>query len=414
MRMMWQTDGEVGALQKWIRAWFTPAPDSLAGMNIRKGKSPWADAVHLAWSIWVFVTPIFDHYTLRWALLTAATYPLFLFLYASCCVAPRRHTYRYALIMLVMALGLLPWYPSGLTYFIYGTIMLRGKRMSFRRYMGILLVLNVICMVEVWWLHYVWQAVIWIPFTSVIIGLAVYVERLNDEKEAELRLSHDEVRRLAALAERERIGRDLHDLLGHTLSLITLKLELSRKLFDRDSEAARREVEEAERVARHALQEVRSAVSGIRATDLAAEMASARLMLESSAVAFECGELPPSLPLDVERGLALVLREAATNIARHARATQARVTTTISNQTLKLCIEDNGRGGIDAHGNGLRGMHERVGALGGVLEVDSPRGRGTRLHISVPLRLRAFQRENGSVSESSTPISGTLQERHAT
>jgi two-component system sensor histidine kinase DesK len=198
------------------------------------------------------------------------------------------------------------------------------------------------------------------------------------------------------------------------LSLITLKLELSRKLFDRDSEAARREVEEAERVARHALQEVRSAVSGIRATDLAAEMASARLMLESSGVVFECGELPPSLPLDVERGLALVLREAATNIARHARATQARVTTTISSQALKLCIEDNGRGGIDAHGNGLRGMHERVGALGGTLEVASPRGKGTRLLISVPLRLRVFQPENGDAGEPTTSMGGTLQERHAT
>src|SRR3546814_5511333 len=76
-----------------------------------------------------------------------------------------------------------------------------------------------------------------------------------------------EVRRLAATAERERIGRDLHDLLGHTLSLITLKLELSRKLFDRDPAAARTEIAEAEKVARHALAEVRSAVTGIRRSE---------------------------------------------------------------------------------------------------------------------------------------------------
>nr|WP_233523345.1 sensor histidine kinase [Dyella solisilvae] len=385
--------------------------------SVRKGKSPWVDAVHLLWSVWVFITPMFDHYTLRWALLTLVSYPVFLLLYARCCLDSRRHSYRYALALVAMAFVLLPWYPSALTYFMYGTIMLRGCRMSLRSYMGVLLLLNAICMVVVWQLHYVWQAVIWIPVTSAIVGLAVHAERLSDEKDAELRLSHDEVRRLAALAERERIGRDLHDLLGHTLSLITLKLELSRKLFDRDSEAARREVEEAEKVARHALSEVRSAVSGIRATDLAAELAAARLMLESSAVSFDCNELPSSLPLEVERGLALVLREAVTNIARHSRATQARVSTSVVNQVLRLTIEDNGRGGVSSQGNGLCGMHERVRALGGSLELVSPPGQGTRLVISVPLRARTLSWENHEAEGAATQAEAahwTPQERHAT
>jgi len=379
---------EVGVLRQWIRDWFTPAPDSLVANSIRKGKSPWVDAVHLLWSIWVFVTPIFSGYSWRWALLTLLSYPVFIFIYASCCVAPRRYGWRYAAALLVMALALLPWYASALTYFIYGCIMLRGCNMGLRRYLVALLALNVVCLVEAWLLHYVWQAVVWIPFTTIVIALAVYAERVSDEKDAELRLSHDEVRRLAALAERERIGRDLHDLLGHTLSLITLKLELSRKLFDRDPEAARREMTEAERVARHALSEVRSAVSGIRATDLAAELASARLILESSGVSFECSALPPSLPVDVERCLALVLREAVTNIARHARATQAKASVSVAGQVLQLCIEDDGRGGVTSHGNGLSGMHERVRALGGVVLVESPAGRGTRVQITVPLRQR--------------------------
>ena len=295
----------MGTVRQWLRAWFTPAPDSLVAISIQKGKSPWVDAIHLLWSVWVFVIPAFNKYTWSWALLTLVTYPLFLLLYAKCCLSSRHHSHYYAMGLVLMSLALLPFYPSGLTYFVYGTIMLRSCRMELSRYMALLVLLNIVLLTEVMLLHYVWQAVIWIPVTSIIIGLVVHAERLSDEKEAELRLSHDEVRRLAALAERERIGRDLHDLLGHTLSLITLKLELSRKLFDRDSEAAKRELTEAERVARHALSEVRSAVSNIRATDLAAELAAARLMLESSAVSFECGELPPSLPIEVERGLAL-------------------------------------------------------------------------------------------------------------
>jgi len=406
----------MGTVRQWLRAWFTPAPDSLVAISIQKGKSPWVDAIHLLWSVWVFVIPAFNKYTWSWALLTLVTYPLFLLLYAKCCLSSRHHSHYYAMGLVLMSLALLPFYPSGLTYFVYGTIMLRSCRMELSRYMALLVLLNIVLLTEVMLLHYVWQAVIWIPVTSIIIGLVVHAERLSDEKEAELRLSHDEVRRLAALAERERIGRDLHDLLGHTLSLITLKLELSRKLFDRDSEAAKRELTEAERVARHALSEVRSAVSNIRATDLAAELAAARLMLESSAVSFECGELPPSLPIEVERGLALVLREAVTNIARHARANRAMVTVTMSSQVLRLCIEDDGRGGIEAHGNGLKGMRERVCALGGTLEVISPPGRGTRLEITVPLRPRPLPRER--TPEPDAPgthaTDWTPQERHAT
>jgi len=403
-------------VRQWLKNWFTPAPDSLVAISLQKGKSPWVDAIHLLWSIWVFVIPAFDHYTWSWAFFTLLTYPLFLVLYAKCCVASRREARYFALALVAMSMLLLPLYSAALTYFVYGTIMLRSCRMGLRKYMTLLVTLNVILIAEVSLLHYAWQAVIWIPVTSIIVGLVVHAERLSEEKEAELRLSHDEVRRLAALAERERIGRDLHDLLGHTLSLITLKLELSRKLFDRDSEAAKREMAEAERVARHALSEVRTAVSGIRATDLAAELAAARLMLEASMVSFECGALPPSLPVEVERGLALVLREAVTNIARHARADRARISTEVIEQSVKLSIEDDGRGGINAQGNGLKGMHERVRALGGTLEVISPVGKGTRLQITVPLCSRAWQRELAQPEETSNPTAAnwSSQGRHAT
>ncbi|MDE2249722.1 MAG: sensor histidine kinase, partial [Xanthomonadaceae bacterium] len=284
-----------------------------------------------------------------------------------------------------MALLLLPWYPSGLSYFIYGCVMLGGQRFGLPRYMLLLAGLNAAMVAEALALGYSWQMWVSIPVTTFIIGVIIHAERANEQRNAELQLSHDEVRRLAALAERERIGRDLHDLLGHTLSLITLKLELSRKLFDRDSEAARREVEEAEKVARHALAEVRSAVSGIRAADLAAELASARLLLESSRVQLSYGHPPVDLPADTERGLSLILREAVTNIARHADASQARIELLREPGRVCLQVSDNGRGGIDVDGNGLRGMRERVHAMGGTLRIDSPRGQGTRLQVSVPV-----------------------------
>jgi len=366
-----------------LPTWMKPAPDSLVAGSIARGKSPWVDAVHLLWTAWLFITPVFDRdaWNIRWIALTAVSYPLFLALYALCCVASRRASRWYAGAMIVLCMALLPWYPSGLTYFVFGCVMMRVCSMPFRGYMLTLAGLNLALLVEAWVLHYPWQATFTMPIVTFIIGLIINAERMSDEKDAELRLSHEEVRRLAANAERERIGRDLHDLLGHTLSLITLKLELSRKLFDRDSEAARREMTEAEGVARHALAEVRAAVTGIRATDLAAELASARLLLASSRVHLDYELAVTALPEAVERNLALVIREASTNIVRHARASEARIRLRREDATVILDICDNGRGGIVEDGNGLCGMRERVRAIGGGLTIESPRGRGTRLEI---------------------------------
>lgn len=374
-----------------IRAWYTPAPDSSAADELRRGKSPWA--IHLLWSAWIFITPLFDPqgYTFNWLMFTLATYPVFTALYLRAHFASCRHMHFYGFAIGSLCLFTLPWYPSGLSYFIFSCTMLLKWRASYRARIGLLLLVNALYIVMAWRSGYPWTMLISMPMMALIICTVIVVEIKNRERDAALRLSQEEVRRLAATAERERIGRDLHDLLGHTLSLITLKLELSRKLFDRDSAAARRELEEAERVARHALAEVRAAVTGIRSTDLAAELASARLLLESSTVHLDYGNLPDSLPQDVERTLALVIREAMTNIHRHAAATEASVRFTRTAGRLDMQIGDNGKGGLIAHGNGMSGMCERVRAIGGSLQIDSPPRRGTRLLISVPLQVQKEQ-----------------------
>src|SRR5205814_7694409 len=101
---------------------------------------------------------------------------------------------------------------------------------------------------------------------SVLLGISAIYTAYTTQQQARLRRSGAEITRLATLAERERIGRDLHDLLGHTLSVVALKSELARKLIDRDLDAARTEIGEVERVARDALSQVRHAVSGLRST----------------------------------------------------------------------------------------------------------------------------------------------------
>jgi two-component system sensor histidine kinase DesK len=338
--------------------------------------------------VWLFLTPLFDGlgYNLRWLALTVASYPLFLFLFAGSVTAPRRNGWQYALAMVGLSAALLPSYPSGLTYFVFGCVTLRLRdKLPLWRYLLVLESINLVFFGYASWLGYPWQAVAWLPVSTTVIGVIVHIERRIQSQNAELILSHEEVRRLAATAERERIGRDLHDLLGHTLSLITLKLELSRKLIERDLDAARRELLDAERIARTALAEVRSAVTGIRAADLAAELASARLLLESSSVALAYDPPPVDLAPDCERNLAWVLREAATNVARHANAASASVRFSVERDGVRMCVEDDGQGGIREDGNGLRGMRERVAAMGGTLSIGAASDNGgTRVLVSIP------------------------------
>lgn len=370
-------------------AWFSPQPGSRVSEIKQQGKSPWAESIHLLWSIWVFITPLFDRgYTWHWALLTLLTYPVFVALFAKSMLVSRSVSSRYGMGLAMFGIALTPFYSGCVSYFIYGCVSCSLSSRRLAPFLLRLLCLNALFVLIAWEVGYPWQALVAFPFMTMTIGMVTHVERISHEKDAALKLSHDEVRRLAATAERERIGRDLHDLLGHTLSLITLKLELSRKLFDRDIDAARREVAEAEKVARHALAEVRSAVTGIRATDLAAELASARLLLESSAVHLHY-DPPPPLPAEIERPLALVLREAATNIARHAAATRARVELVREAEQVCMQIIDNGRGGISEDGNGLCGMRERIRALGGTLQIESAHRQGTRLCVCVPLAASA-------------------------
>lgn len=220
-------------------------------------------------------------------------------------------------------------------------------------------------------------------FLSTFIGAAnIYFAQRNRHIE-ELSEAHAEIAQLAKTAERERIARDLHDVLGHTLSVITLKSELAGKLIERDPAQAKAEIRDVERTARQALADVRVAIGGYRSKGLAEEIRQARATLETAGVKSEFQSTPMHLPATQETVLALVLREAVTNVVRHARARNCRVQLEPANGHCRLEIEDDGLGGLAMEGNGLRGMRERIEALGGKLERDTT--LGTRLTIHLPI-----------------------------
>jgi two-component system sensor histidine kinase DesK len=220
---------------------------------------------------------------------------------------------------------------------------------------------------------------------AALLGISAIYTAYTTHQQALLRRSNLEIMRLAALAERERIGRDLHDILGHTLSVVALKSELARKLIDRDLDAARREISEVERVAREALSQVRNAVSGIRSTALSAELVAATALLEAQGLKVKCETENVKLPHDRETALALSLREATTNIRRHSGASG--VTIRVKKEPTEVVVEvaDNGRGGRIVPGNGLNGMRERLGSVGGTLSLAPNKDGGMMLRASVPI-----------------------------
>jgi two-component system sensor histidine kinase DesK len=221
-----------------------------------------------------------------------------------------------------------------------------------------------------------------------------YVSTKRNETVAELRQTRAELARVAVADERLRIARDLHDLLGQSLSLITLKAELSRRMIDTDTTSAAREMAELEAVARQSLSDVRAAVAGYRQPDLASELGVARQLLTAAGLSCQI-TTPPDLrlPADVDTVLAWTVREGITNVVRHACATRAAITVTTAGADadgdgrVAAEITDNGAGPLAGPaGSGLAGLSERVRHLGGNLMAGPAPSGGFRLQVTIPVR----------------------------
>jgi two-component system sensor histidine kinase DesK len=238
-------------------------------------------------------------------------------------------------------------------------------------------------------------------FWMGLAGLATLTMVWSITASRRLREEREELARFAAVTEeRLRIARDLHDLLGHNLSLITLKSELAGRLIGAAPARAAVEIGDIERVARTALREVREAVAGYRQPTLASELHSAREVLAAAAITYhvEGAAALGALPEPVEGALAWAVREGVTNIVRHSRARTCTIWLRRAAETVGVEIADDGigiagttgdRDGDAAQtrytGNGLRGVEERVVALDGRCEAGARRGGGFRLAVRVPL-----------------------------
>ncbi|MCO1338796.1 hypothetical protein BJH93_07825 [Kocuria polaris] len=202
-------------------------------------------------------------------------------------------------------------------------------------------------------------------------GVAVIVfARLMEHNE---RRAHEAQHHLRVISERAAIARDVHDVLGHTLTVLSIKAQLARRLVDRDLDAARAELDSIDELARESLTQIRSTVTGLRTPSLATEIAAARAALRAAGINPNI-DVDPLLP-DADNLFAWTLREGVTNTVRHSSAATCRITATAA----KLTISDDGSGcGGAEPGNGLTGLRERARAAGARVEVRPTHPDGAR------------------------------------
>ena len=361
-------------------------------MKLRPLRSVLRDRDHgwgpLLWVLYLgffFVQPVAAHVSRRQWIFDGVGAAIFLVLYWGIFLLERPRALLHVGGMMLLGVLYLPFNPGGCTFFIFAAAMIPFLVDTQKKAIAGLGVVAAIAAIEGLLLRVgVWE-LFWVAVFPVFIGAGNIFFAERNRMNRRLRKANEEIENLAKVAERERIARDLHDVLGHTLSVITLKSELAGKLVDRDPQRAGKEIREVEQISRQALSDVRDAIRGYRSLGLVAELAQAKTTLETAGLTVQCDAATTmKLPAVQESVLSLAVREAVTNVVRHAQARSCRMRLEQQNGSCRLEIQDDGRGSSNGEGNGLRGMRERVEMLGGTL--DRSTEAGTTLTITLPLK----------------------------
>ncbi len=300
-----------------------------------------------------------------------------------------------ALLGIAATLNLL-WPQAGWAAIGYFASVTAGGILPERRALALLALCGVVMGITVGWSADA-------PFDGLLTGIGIAVIgftvfALNGSRRTNLALvaARAELARLAVLEERERIARDLHDTLGHSLSLITLKSELAGRLLPHDPAGAAREIADVEAAAREALTSVRSTVRGFRRPTLDTELVGMTAALQTAGIRPVVERSTLSLPEPTDALFAWAVREGVTNVMRHSQATSCTIRIGSDGSQAFAEVIDDGIGGsaldvaqdngsgADA-GSGLRGLGERVAEQGGALRAGAEPGQGYRLRVTLPL-----------------------------
>ncbi|HEY1264673.1 MAG TPA: sensor histidine kinase [Terriglobales bacterium] len=343
----------------------------------------WIPLIWLPYFLFYLLQPWLDHASRRNWIITGIGAVFFFYFFFGMFWAERGRHWRYLAGLVALGLATAPFNYGAATFFIYACAFVPFAAETEAAALKVIGLIVGLAGLEVWLLHMSWWYYIYAGGFATVIGCGnIFFAQRNRQNE-KLRVANAEIEHLAKVAERERIARDLHDVLGHTLTSIIVKSELAEKTMERYPERARKDLQDIQNTAREALAEVRKTIRGYRADSLDAEFKKALATLETAGI--EVKAETDSMPLTPaqESVVALIVREAVTNVVRHAAARTCSLRLKPLNGNCLLEIRDDGCGGPSVEGNGLRGMRERVIALGGTLEREHE--GGTRLTIQFPL-----------------------------
>lgn len=232
---------------------------------------------------------------------------------------------------------------------------------------------------------------------TVLLPFNLYYQNRRKNLEGQLEMANERISELVIYKERQRIARDLHDTLGHKLSLIGLKSDLAGKLITIDPSSAKEELTDIRSTASNALKEVRELVSNMSSTNLKKELLRVKQLLQAAEIELTTNgsaTFANYSPL-IENVLGMCMKEAVTNVVKHSEANQCEITFLTKDDSFTIEVKDNGIGisKRDKHfsGSGIQGMKERLAFVNGHLQIESQ--RGTLLRITVPTVIKQMMEE---------------------
>lgn len=336
-----------------------------------------------------YIIPLFTvHFSLWQYLCMAAALLLFLLCYFWA-YRSTRHNMHWPILGIVLVASLItPVNPGSISMFAYAGFFI-GFAYALHRYLllmalllGLLLLLDASLTI-----HWNLFLIMGVPIVLAVSFLGRAEQAKQRHRLAELQ-SADEIKQLATMVERERIARDLHDILGHTLSSVILKADLAEKLLARQrTEAAQQQLTELSEIARDALSQVRQSVSGYTHQGLTAEVSKLLARLRDAGFQVTLQGDIPQLDGRRETALILALTELVTNIMRHSKGDSCQLRFQQQANEFTICLSDNGPSTGIKEGNGISGLRERLAAIGASLALQQH--HGLTATIQLPLQEQA-------------------------
>jgi len=345
---------------------------------------PWIYLVYLGLFFfpWSFQPP-----TLGEALISLISMTGFIVVYVVVMTRMDAGIYLAAICALAVGFSFIPFNLGGGVFIVFAATMIAWlPRTRFRDMTLLALGLSIGIISWLMGLSAVFVSLIYINSALAVGGAMMSARHAREEANSEIRKSQFAM--LGAEEERHRIARDLHDLLGHTLSVVTLKADLASRVFDTDSERARTELADIQTISRHALTEVREAVMGLQDRDLERAVDEARKRLEDVGFSVSLVTDPVRLTRLQATTLSMVIREATTNILRHSNAKQVEIEIVEMDNEVRLSVSDDGKGGAHRSQGGLGGLSSRLKEMSGRLQIEAGLvpGKGTSIIASLPVQ----------------------------